>query len=201
MFVLQDLEGKDLADDDLVEAFDHEMMDKVDFSGILTSLKEEAKAFTVPSTEVVTSSTPDQSRKRKLAETEVVEEPYIGNCITVNMMDIEQLPDSSTSDHDYVIKKPRLASTSSEIESPSPNPISSSVDLTATPKTKYRERRDKNNEASRRSRQIRKQKYIEMESEADVLEAKNDKLREKIVELENLAKLMKAELIKQMTKK
>lgn len=201
MFVLQDLEGKDLADDDLVEAFDHEMMDKVDFSGILTSLKEEAKAFTVPSTEVVKSSTPDQSRKRKLAETEVVEEPYIGNCITVNMMDIEQLPDSSTSDHDYVIKKPRLASTSSEIESPSPNPISSSVDLTATPKTKYRERRDKNNEASRRSRQIRKQKYIEMESEADVLEAKNDKLREKIVELENLAKLMKAELIKQMTKK
>lgn len=193
------MEEKAPADDALVEAFDQEVRSNFDFSRILTSLKEEADAFTIPSTEVVTSSTPDLTRKRRLAEPEVVEEPFIGNIITVDMMDTEQVPDSSTSDHDYVIKKPRLVSTSYEIASPVP--ISSTIESSTTPRTKYRERRDKNNAASRRSRQIRKNKYVQMEVEADELVLKNDKLRSKIVELEKLAKFMKAELIKQMTKK
>ena len=192
------MEEEKVPDTDLVEIFDPEMKGMVDFSGILTSLKEEANVFTTSDATVVLSSAPDQTRKRKLAVSEVVVEP--NDYVAVNMVDEEQLPDSSTSDHDYVIKKPRLESTSHEIESPSPVPSSSSIE-SSTPKNKYRERRDKNNAASRRSRQIRKMKFVEMEVEADHLEATNDKLREKIEELEKLAKFMKAELIKKMTEK
>ena len=200
-FIFQEVDEGKAPDVDLVKMLDPEVKDTVDFSGILTSLKEEASIFTMSQAEVVSSSTPDQSRKRKLTVSEVVEGP--GDYVTVNVMDLEQLPDSSTSDHDYVSKKPRLESTSSEIESPSPVVIasSSSTETSTTPKTKYRERRDKNNAASRRSRQIRKMKYVEMEGEADILEANNENLRKKIVELEKLAKFMKAELIKKMTEK
>ena len=200
--ILQEVDEGKAPDVDLVTMLDPEVKDTVDFSGILTSLKEEASIFTMSQAEVVSSSTPDQSRKRKLAVSEVVEGP--GDYVTVNVMDLEQLPDSSTSDHDYVSKKPRLESTSYEIESPSPVVMassSSSTETSTTPKTKYRERRDKNNAASRRSRQIRKMKYVEMEGEADILEANNENLRKKIVELEKLAKFMKAELIKKMTEK
>ena len=181
------------------------MTGKLDFSGILTSLKEEADAFTFPSCPVVASPIPDRPLKRKLAEPEVVQEPMIGNVITIEMMDTEQVPDSSTSDHDYVVKKARLVSSSYEVETSyeieSPIPVSSTIGSTATPPTKYRERRDKNNAASRRSRQIRKSKYVKMEVEAEELEEKNNKMRKKIVELEKMAKFMKDELIKQMTKK
>ena len=202
------MEEKAPEKDPFVEAFGQEMTGKLDFSGILTSLKEEADAFTIPSCQVVTSSepegvtslVPDLPLKRKLAEPEVVEGPMIGNVITIEMMETEQVPDSSTSDHDYVVKKPRLVSTSYEIESPTPV-TSSTITSTATPPTKYRERRDKNNAASRRSRQIRKDKFVKMEVEAEELAVKNDRLRAKIVELEKLAKFMKAELINQMTKK
>ena len=198
---MQEVDEGKAPDVDLVTMLDPEVKDTVDFSGILTNLKEEASIFTMSQAEVVSSSTLDQSRKRKLAVSEVVEGP--GDYVTVNVMDLEQLPDSSTSDHDYVSKKPRLESTSYEIESPSPVVIasSSSTETSTTPKTKYRERRDKNNAASRRSRQIRKMKYVEMEGEADILEANNENLRKKIVELEKLAKFMKAELIKKMTEK
>lgn len=185
-------------DDGLVETFEREMIGKVDFSGILSSLKEEASVFTTASAEVV-SSTPDQPRKRKLAESDLIVEPFLDNDIVVDMMDGEQSPGSLTSDHDYVIKKPKLQSTLTEIESPFSVPVSSTSESQTTSKSKYRERRDKNNVASQRSRRIRKEKYIQMEQEADQLEIKNNKMREKITELEKLAKFMKAELIKKMT--
>lgn len=204
-FLTGDMEEKVPTEDGLVKAFEEEMMGKVDFSGILTSLKEEESVFTTTSPEVVTSSAPSQTRKRKLAESSLVVEPYLDNCIVVSVVEEEQLPVSSTSDHDYTIKKPRLESTSSEMESLSPVPVSSTSmtesESPATPKSKYRERRDKNNVASQRSRLIRKQKYLDMELEADRLEAANVQMRAKITELEQLAKFMKAELIKKMTEK
>lgn len=205
-FLNMDTEEKVPENDALVEAFGQEMTGKLDFSGILMSLKEEPDAFTIPSNPEVASPIPNQPLKRKLAEPEVVEEPMIGNVITIELMDTEQVLDSSTSDHDYVVKKPRLVSsyeveTSYEATSPIPVSSTSTIGSTAAPTTKYRERRDKNNAASRRSRQIRKNKYVLMEVEAEELAAKNDKMRSKIAELEKLAKFMKAELIKQMTKK
>ena len=65
---------------------------------------------------------------------------------------------------------------------------------------KYLERRRKNNIASRRSRETRKQKFASMDKQAEELEAKNAELRVKVAELEKLTKLMKDTLIQQLAK-
>lgn len=53
-----------------------------------------------------------------------------------------------------------------------------------TPEARYRELRDKNNEASRKSRLKRKVKENELELEGDDLEERNRKLRVRVEELE-----------------
>ena len=65
---------------------------------------------------------------------------------------------------------------------------------------KYLERRRKNNIASRRSRETRKQKFASMDKQAEELEARNAELRVKVAELEKLTKLMKDTLIQQLAK-
>ncbi|XP_064612220.1 uncharacterized protein LOC135476201 [Liolophura sinensis] len=107
---------------------------------------------------------------------------------------------SVISDHDYVLKKPRVAEWTSGTEGSvlqdkdAAQPSTSSVD-------RYKERRRKNNIASRRSREIRKQKFADMETEADNLESENRRLEVKIVEMERLAKEMKAILVKSLVNK
>ncbi len=59
-------------------------------------------------------------------------------------------------------------------------------------------RRRKNNIASRRSRETRKQKFVGMEKQAEELEAKNAALRVKVAELERLTKIMKDALVQQL---
>lgn len=66
---------------------------------------------------------------------------------------------------------------------------------------KYKERRRKNNIASRRSRETRKQKFSGMEGKAMELEASNAALRVRVTELEALAKEMKEILIQRMVAK
>lgn len=113
------------------------------------------------------------------------------------VIDQDHVVELSVPDHDYVTKKMKFTPT---VVTAVATPSTSNVVVTEKPKDKYRERRDKNNIASRRSREIRKEKFNAMDREADELEVKNEKLRKKIVELEELAKVMKAELIKKMTK-
>lgn len=115
----------------------------------------------------------------------------------VNIDDIGH--ELSMSDHDYVTKKPKLALPAGVLDSLTSAP--QNVVPKVTEISRYRERRDKNNEASRRSRQTRKLKYKEMDEEADILIVKNEALRRKIAELEELAKIMKATLIQKMTAK
>lgn len=67
---------------------------------------------------------------------------------------------------------------------PKRNVSISSDDYGDTPEAKYRELRDKNNEASRRSRLKRKLKEMEYGKEADELERDNQKLRVQVEELE-----------------
>lgn len=67
-----------------------------------------------------------------------------------------------------------------------------------TSEEKYRQRRQKNNVASKKSRQSRKQKYVRMEEQACELEKENQKLREKVEELEKLTKMMKDTLVKRL---
>nr|KAG5687936.1 hypothetical protein BaRGS_021644 [Batillaria attramentaria] len=68
-------------------------------------------------------------------------------------------------------------------------------------KDKYRNRREKNNIASKRSRDTRKRKFADMEAEADRLQTENARLETRIVELERLAKQMKEILVAKMAGK
>lgn len=97
------------------------------------------------------------------------------------------------------------------MESPS-SPVSDHSDYTLKPKhptevvsttkaEKYVERRMKNNIASKRSRNTRKQKYVNMEEEAERLETLNRMLEHKVTELETLASSMKASLIQRLAKR
>lgn len=67
--------------------------------------------------------------------------------------------------------------------------------------SKYRELRDKNNEASRRSRLKRKLKEQELEDEADALYSRNIKLKAEVEELEKLVTKFREDLFKIMIRK
>ncbi|XP_063374329.1 uncharacterized protein LOC134662017 isoform X1 [Cydia amplana] len=71
----------------------------------------------------------------------------------------------------------------------------------STQDTKYRELRDKNNEASKRSRMHRKLKELQMEQEADQLEERNKKLRVQAGILEEMAKRLKDALLTSIMQK
>ncbi|XP_076437297.1 uncharacterized protein LOC143276584 [Babylonia areolata] len=64
-----------------------------------------------------------------------------------------------------------------------------------------RSRREKNNVASKRSREIRKQKFAGMEEEAERLIVDNARLEKRVAELERLAKQMKEILVAKMAGK
>lgn len=111
---------------------------------------------------------------------------------------------TSIVDHcDYTRKRPRLSTVSSEMsDSDAESTISSvsSVNMARTPKERKVQRRIKNNIASRRSRETRKMKFSEMEEEAAELERRNKELSQKVIELETLAKQMKAVLVQRLAK-
>lgn len=111
----------------------------------------------------------------------------------------EQVP--ANSDHDcYVSKKSRIASCSdSTCTDAESDAIPSS---SGTPKVdKYRNRRIKNNIASKRSRETRKQKFQDMEKKAVELEKANAELKQKVELLEQLTKQMKETLVKKLAGK
>nr|XP_018911832.1 PREDICTED: uncharacterized protein LOC109040365 isoform X1 [Bemisia tabaci] len=66
---------------------------------------------------------------------------------------------------------------------------------------KYRELRDKNNEASRRSRMNRKSREVEMKIQAEELEATNSALKSKADELQRLVDRLRATLMEVMVRK
>ena len=174
---------------------------KLDFSGVVSHLNSEP-AITMELPDSSEPSVPTSHRKRKRVDYAEMDD------IVVFCDDTSIGPDCTVSDHDYVTKKPKLAHVVKE-KSAAAEVISTATVTEATsrptikpePEIKYRERRDKNNVASRRSRQIRKNKFVEMDKDAEVLEVRNEELRKKIVELEAMAKTMKAMLIKKMTDK
>jgi len=111
----------------------------------------------------------------------------------------EQTP--ANSDHDcYVSKKSRIVSvadstcTDTESEAAIPSSSGTTVD-------KHRNRRIKNNIASKRSRETRKQKFADMEKTASELEKANAELRQKVDLLEQLTKQMKETLVKKLAGK
>lgn len=109
---------------------------------------------------------------------------------------------SDLKDHDYSAKKPRLSPEPVVAVETKPSKLTSTSKSTKlSPDQKYRERRNKNNVASRRSREIRKMKFVEMEEEANRLIVVNAELKEKIAEMEKVAKDMKALLVQKLAAK
>lgn len=72
----------------------------------------------------------------------------------------------------------------------------SSISSEQSDASKYRELRDKNNEASRKSRLKRKIKELEVQGEADELERRNTQLKAKVHEVEKMVKHFEALLTK-----
>jgi len=64
---------------------------------------------------------------------------------------------------------------------------------------RYLERRRKNNAASKRSRETKKNRMVEMEQEAVQLERDNESLQRRLVELDRLSKLMKSLLVQKVS--
>merc|ERR1711976_83920 len=111
----------------------------------------------------------------------------------------EQMP--ANSDHDcYVSKKSRLASCSDSACTDNESDAVPSSSGTV-PVDRYRNRRIKNNIASKRSRETRKQKFQDMEKKAGELEKANAELKQKVELLEQLTKQMKETLVKKLAGK
>jgi len=64
---------------------------------------------------------------------------------------------------------------------------------------RYLERRRKNNAASKRSRETKKNRMAELEVQAVNIEKENEDLRVRLAELERLAKLMKSMLVQKVS--
>lgn len=116
-------------------------------------------------------------------------------------MEMEDDPAAVSIDHDYVCKKPRLTEVVVESVTEAEPSTSTASKMMRSPAQKYRERREKNNIASKRSRETRKMKFKDMELEAVRLVEENENLKVKIVELEKMAKEMKTVLIQKLANK
>ncbi|XP_019872091.1 hepatoma-derived growth factor-related protein 2 isoform X2 [Aethina tumida] len=101
---------------------------------------------------------------------------------------------SSESDSDYEEPKPKKRGKGRKASSTSNDSREENV-------SRYRDLRDKNNEASRRSRLKRKQKELEIEKECDELTEKNIKLKAQVEELEKTVSSYRDNLFKIMLKK
>lgn len=112
-------------------------------------------------------------------------------------------PTSPVVDHSDYTRKPskraRTSTVTSESDAESTCTVSSSTSG-RTAAEKYIDRRVKNNVASKRSRETRKQKFVGMEEEAARLEEKNRELEAKVAELEAMAKSMKAMLVTRLAR-
>lgn len=101
---------------------------------------------------------------------------------------------SSESDSDYEEPKPKKRGKGRKASSTSNDSREENV-------SRYRDLRDKNNEASRRSRLKRKQKELEIEKECDELTERNIKLKAQVEELEKTVSSYRDNLFKIMLKK
>jgi len=100
-------------------------------------------------------------------------------------------------DHSYsTIVKPAVKRKQSETSSYEDN---DGDDTVVVKRSKYLERRKKNNIASKRSRETRKNKFVEMDEQSLQLERANEELKARIKELESLTKRMKEALVAKLS--
>ncbi|KAK6971180.1 hypothetical protein BgiMline_026885 [Biomphalaria glabrata] len=170
---------------------------------IQTSSTETANTTVVKEIPLLTS------RKRKLSNTKTKE-----TVLKTSMFEIPARLEKKVAavdtqlDHDYTAKLLKLSqdnTSTSQFNNLSHDSEYSSSSITQGQECgitdKQAVRRMKNNVASKRSREQRKQKFVEMDQEAEDLIVANETLRKKIVELEKLAQEMKAQLVAKMSGK
>ncbi|CAG5118528.1 unnamed protein product [Candidula unifasciata] len=162
-----------------------------------------------------------KSRKRK-AESEIVTaKPFKTSMFEIPVCEkIVRVEVNPQIDHDYTAKHRKMSVTSentSECRTNSDNistnksvveAISMQESCTSsdsmfsvaddTTADKHTMRRIKNNVASKKSREQRKQKLSDLDQEAEMLVQANEQLRRKILELEKASKEMKAMLVSKM---
>ena len=73
------------------------------------------------------------------------------------------------------------------------------VNVSQVKRSKYLERKIKNNIASKRSRETTKNKFVEMDEQTGELERANEELRKRIVQLEELTMKMKEALVHRLS--
>ncbi|XP_062603338.1 uncharacterized protein LOC134265118 [Saccostrea cucullata] len=151
--------------------------------------------FAEPEPSPVVEFTAQQDEEMVVPETEEVITVECGKKRKRTVTDEEEGLAAAGLDHDYITKKPRTSTVTVELGN------ETDEDKATSPDKKYVERRVKNNIASKRSRYVRKMKFVEMESEAERLVQENQRMRLKIEELEQLAKEMKAALINKLAEK
>lgn len=189
-----DLPTPEVGLDDLPFNFGEEFMDLSDFllggnneSAALSAMSNKDLFLGAPFAPTSSLPAPKYSSKKKRPASE---------------METEDSVFSSTIDHcDYTKKRPRFSESTSEMSDSDAESTVSSVSyqsMSLTSAERKVQRRIKNNIASRRSRETRKQKFSAMEEEALELERKNKELTQKVMELETLAKQMKAVLVKRL---
>lgn len=186
-------------DDDFPFDFGEEFMDLSDF--LLGGNEGSATAPAGPSKNVIPATpaapfakVPVPAPTPSPASTNTRKRPAL-------VLDEEYSAPASPVDHcNYTRKRPRLSTVSSDLaESDTESVVSTSSSSTkVTALERKTVRRIKNNIASRRSRETRKSKFQLMEEEAQELEKRNKELSQKVIELEALAKQMKAVLVKRL---
>lgn len=158
-----------------------------------------------------TANTAATSRKRKATskptsgpvKTSLFEIPLpiSENVVSTTTTAIFTCPSSPQLDHDYTSKVFELPSTSAAAEKNHELVVEVDTEASIGVLDKQSIRRQKNNIASKRSREQRKQKFSDLDREAEELVVKNEALRKKIAELEKVAKEMKALLVAKMSGK
>lgn len=179
---------------------------------LVASLTSPSTSSMPPSTPSVTSSQPSspikKSIKRRISQEDDDDDdedylPPTKKKSTVRLTDIDIEDSNSSDDSEYETKKSvRKTKTSKPRGRPPKRADSVSSDMSRDPDvSKYRELRDKNNEASRKSRLKRKMKEIEYEQEADELRSKNIRLKAQVEELEKMVSTFRNNLFKILVNK
>ena len=126
-----------------------------------------------------------------------ISKPISENVVSTTTTAIFTSPCSPERDHDYTTKSKVTEVSEAEVIIQEPVVKGANKELVDTKSI----RRQKNNIASKRSREQRKQKFSDLDREAEELVEKNAQLRLKISELEKVAKEMKAVLVAKMAGK
>lgn len=146
-----------------------------------------------------TSSAPSEVSNTAVTESSVVCVNQISTKRNLETINKEHIEETTSVDHDYISKKARMAHATKSPDAAPANTRDIAPNSKVNPNEKYRYRRTKNNIASKRSRETRKMKYVEMEDEATRLVKENESLRERMGVLEQLAKEMKATLVEKLS--